>query len=163
MIGWKKVIHPAVVYNFFSSNHRNCLQNRPTWLYNITNTQPFGSGCIINLPLEKDTPLVPRGVSFSSWKIYYTPLQMPVYLYNIGTLFWEIRIGLRTVRFSGRLSTRGRGECLSLSPGGVYHTPPFTTPLPTHTPCGQTNTCENFTLPQTSFAGGKNPEKNQNQ
>ena len=60
------------------------------WLYNITNTQAFSSGCIINLPLEYCTPLVPRGVQYSSWKIYYTPLQMPVYLYNIPQLVFAL-------------------------------------------------------------------------
>ena len=30
---------------------------------------------------------------------------------------------------------------------------------PTQSPCGQTNTCENITLPKTSFAGGNNVKK----
>ena len=47
---------------------------------------------------------------------------------------------MRTARFSGRLL--GGDVCL----GGGSATPPF----------GQTDTCENITLPQTSFAGGKN-------
>ena len=48
-----------------------------------------------------------------------------------------------------------QGMSASGSEGGVCHTP-FTTP-PFHlTPCGQTNTCENITLPQISFAGGNN-------
>ena len=81
----------------------------------------------------------------------------------------------------GWLPTSGSGGCLPLGLGmsatppptthPVHHTPPFTTPpfttppfttphslhTPCHhtTPCGQTNTCENITLPQTSFAGGK--------
>ena len=56
---------------------------------------------------------------------------------------------MRNSRFSGRLY-RGGGD------GGVglWVTGVFTTPLSPH-PCGQTNTSENITLPQTSFAGGK--------
>ena len=84
----KKVIHHSRVDKFFSANHRTdvfdvVFQNRSIWLYNITNCHRNLSRCIRNLPLEKDTPLVPGGVSFSSWKISYTPLRMPVYLYDI--------------------------------------------------------------------------------
>ena len=75
---------------------------------------------------------------------------------------------MRTTRFSGRLDPGGlfasesiggvclwvEGGCRPLSPGGVYHTPsPHTFSLPPQLPPrGQTN----ITLPQTSFAGGKN-------
>ena len=57
----------------------------------------------------------------------------------------------------------GPGGCFPLNRGGggVYHTPPsqhppFTT-IPT--PCGPTNSYENITFPQTSFAGGENKLK----
>ena len=33
--------------------------------------------------------------------------------------------------------------------GGLFQAPP---------PCGQTHTCKHITLPQTSFAGGKNTQ-----
>ena len=63
---------------------------------------------------------------------------------------------MRTARFIGCLYREGlsvsesRG-CLPLGLRGVSATPPFTSP-----PCGQTNTCENITLPQISSAGGNN-------
>ena len=56
---------------------------------------------------------------------------------------------MRTARFSGRLFEGGvyPGRCLpgGCLPGGCLSHPPF---------CGQTDACENITLPQTSFAGG---------
>ena len=63
---------------------------------------------------------------------------------------------MRTARFSGRLYREGGWGCLPLGPGGVYHTslspppPPWTEWL--------TDRCKNITLPQTSFAGGKDEE-----
>ena len=88
---------------------------------------------------------------------------------------------MRTAHFSGCLyrgvSASGSGGCLphtprtcpllhtytpghspfSTPPGHTlfHHTPfPYTPFLP-HTDCGQTDACENITLPHTSFGGGK--------
>ena len=60
---------------------------------------------------------------------------------------------MRTVLFSGGLYwSRG---CV---PHPFHHTPPF---HPHPTPRGQTNTCENITLPQTS--GSNNPVTHENE
>ena len=53
---------------------------------------------------------------------------------------------MRTARFSSS------GEGVSDPPSLDADLPWMQTPLPR----GQTNTCENITLPQTAFAGGKN-------
>ena len=45
------------------------------------------------------------------------------------------------------------GVCLGVCPGGCA--PPAHFMLGYTPPCGQTDTYENITLPQTSFAGGK--------
>ena len=66
----------------------------------------------------------------------------------------------RTARFSGHLlgvSAQGDGVCLvgGVCPGDVC--PGGCLPGGSATlPCGQTDACENITLPQTSFAGGNN-------
>ena len=74
---------------------------------------------------------------------------------------------IRTVLFNGHLYRRGvcpgrcvqgvcvsRGVCLGgVCLGGVHPLPTACWEMPpTH--CGQTDTCENITLPKTSFAGG---------
>ena len=57
---------------------------------------------------------------------------------------------MRTVRFS----SSGKG---CLTPSLDADLPWMQTPwIQTPSPRGQTNTCENITLPQTAFAGGKN-------
>ena len=107
--------------------------------------------------------------------LYHT--RRPVVLFAVlghssVNLSWKTRMHssrMRTSHFSSHLYV---GVCLLLVRRGVYAsgyggcvyhhitftTPPFTTPSPHppfhHTPCEQTNTCENITLPQTSSAGG---------
>ena len=42
---------------------------------------------------------------------------------------------------------------------GSRHPPTAGTPPGAGTPCGQTHACKHITLPQTSFAGGKNRQE----
>ena len=44
-------------------------------------------------------------------------------------------------------------------PGKVHTCPKDNTPLRTTLPCGETDTCENITLPQSSFEGGNYTSK----
>ena len=56
---------------------------------------------------------------------------------------------------TARLLTGKTGVVLSRGGGGAVHNRKWHHNTPFSTPCGQTDTCENITLPQTSFAGGK--------
>ena len=66
--------------------------------------------------------------------------------------------GSRGVSSSWSGGVSGSRGCLPLwpKPSSPHPTTPSPHPLYHISPCGQTNTCENITFPQTSFAGGKN-------
>ena len=55
---------------------------------------------------------------------------------------------MRTARFSGHLFGGGSGVCSGSAWGCLPRSPR-----------GQTDACENITLPQTSFAGGNKQQK----
>ena len=109
----------SVVYKFLSANERSdvVFKTNPHGsflLHNITKTQPFGLGCIINLPLEYCTQLVPCVVQFINMEdLLYNPRTSGCTVYHRGR-FIVHPLYLRVYSLSSR-----KIYCTPLVPQGV--------------------------------------------